>query len=109
MQERPKKKKKQQQQQQEKRERGKKKKRREEAESVQGRKRQKIKEKERRITECKRGKKEKSCRMEKERKNIMFSCHFSGSHNFLIIYNNVIEHRCLILENWYEELSKFDV
>ena len=47
--------------------------------------------------------------MEKERKNIMFSCHFSGSHNFLIIYNNVIEQRCLILENWYEELSKFGV
>ena len=97
-------------------ERKEKKKKREDAESVQGGKRQKIKrkkeeeeEEERRITKCKRGKKEKSCLIEKERKNIMFSCHFSGSHNFLIIYNNVIEQRCLILENWYEELSKFGV
>ena len=99
-------------------ERKEKKKKREDAESVQGGKRQKIKrkkeeeeeeEEERRITKCKRGKKEKSCLIEKERKNIMFSCHFSGSHGFLIIYNNVIEQRCWILENWYEELSKFSV
>ena len=97
-------------------ERKEKKKKREDAQSVQGGKRQKIKrkkeeeeEEERRITKCKRGKKEKSCLIEKERKNIMFSCHFSGSHGFLIIYNNVIEQRCWILENWYEELSKFSV
>ena len=56
-------------------ERKEKKKKREDAESVQGGKRQKIKRKkeeeedeERRITKCKRGKKEKSCRIEKERK-----------------------------------------